>query len=380
MNFVPSVRLTVREQNIDINSLIAILRLRRKAGSETEEKFVQDFLDPIPGMQQDGYGNRILRIGDNPTVLWSCHTDTVTAKGGHQNVRWRGNLLELNDGKPGQSLGADDGAGLWLLLEMIKAGRPGLYIFHREEEIGGKGSGYLSKHEPEILNGIQMAIAFDRKGTTSVITHQSMGRCCSDNFGKALAAKLGPAFTLDPTGTFTDTANYMDLVPECCNVSIGYQNEHGHRETLDVAYLLRLRETMLMLDASDLPVERDPKDIDDDYYGYTFGGSFRNDEDPIEDLYEITKVYPYMVAKIFHELGVTAKELEETISRRVKDEYKLPEFYLDKNFEDDIIPLADNLSMHCYECALDYEYYIAGYPNSCPECGSSNTVMGEFHA
>src|SRR3546814_16306749 len=80
------------------------------------------------------------------------------------------------------SLGADDGAGLWIMLGMIAAACPGLYLFHRGEEQGCLGSRWIERHTPELLANIDAAIAFDRAGLGDVITHQSYGRTCSAAF------------------------------------------------------------------------------------------------------------------------------------------------------------------------------------------------------
>ena len=42
-------------------------------------------------------------------------------------------------------LGADDGAGVFLMLEMIDANVEGTYIFHRGEERGGWGSSQIAE-------------------------------------------------------------------------------------------------------------------------------------------------------------------------------------------------------------------------------------------
>ena len=132
----PSVRHIAREKGIKLGRLISILQHQRQAGSNTEKVFVENFLDHYGEMQIDDYGNRFIKVGEDPKILWSCHTDTVCKFEGMQNVKWDGDTLVLNNPVQGQCLGADDGAGLWLLLEMLEAGKEGLYIFHREEEIG----------------------------------------------------------------------------------------------------------------------------------------------------------------------------------------------------------------------------------------------------
>jgi len=283
MGFTHSAKMIAKRRNIDIASLIDILSYRRPYDSEGEQEFLNVVIDTVDGMVADEFGNRYLRIpnadGSDSNVMWSCHTDTVhrSIKDGviRQNLKWdgEGNILGLNEGKPGQCLGADDGAGVWLMLEMIKFGKPGLYLFHRGEEVGGKGSRWIEKNTPELLDGIDFAIAFDRKGCSSIITFQGGTRCCSDAFGKSLGAAIsrvnGLNMTLDTGGTFTDTAVYTDLVAECTNVSVGYEWQHGPRETLDVRHMLRLRDAMLQIDtAVDLVKERKPGDRESKYQSY----------------------------------------------------------------------------------------------------------------
>ena len=44
-----------------------------------------------------------------------------------------------------ECLGGDDGTGVWLMTKLIEAGVPGRYIFHRAEEVGGRGSGWIER-------------------------------------------------------------------------------------------------------------------------------------------------------------------------------------------------------------------------------------------
>ena len=41
----------------------------------------------------------------------------------------------------------------------------------------------------------------------------------------------------DTGGSFTDTANYTDIIPECTNLSCGYYNAHTQSEYQDYAFL-----------------------------------------------------------------------------------------------------------------------------------------------
>jgi hypothetical protein len=246
-----------------MEDLIEMLRYRRPHQSRSEQKFINRFIKPL-NVQQDEYGNLFKIVGEMPTILWSAHTDSVHREEGKQELAWLKDTrtLLLASDKESSCLGADNAAGVWILTQMIKANIPGLYVFHRAEEIGGKGSLHFVKHSRILLDGIEAAIAFDRRGTKSVITHQGWGRCCSDDFGLSLAAALRLGHVLDDGGTFTDTANYVDIVPECTNISVGFNREHSASETLDAEYLLRLRDAVCEADWSSLVIKRDPSVIE----------------------------------------------------------------------------------------------------------------------
>lgn len=265
-----------------MKTLIEMLTYRRPAGSKTERKFIRKFIAPL-GMQRDKYGNLYKRIGDAP-VLWSCHTDTVHRQGGMQSVNIQNDWVSLPIKTDSTCLGADDTTGVWLMCEMIRAEHPGLYVFHRAEECGGCGSSYIEKHTPELLNGINYAIALDRMGADSVITHQCY-RTCSDAFANALALKLGGQFTPDSGGVFTDTANYIDLIPECTNLSVGYYNQHTKLERQDLQFAAELRDKLLTLDVTGLPVARCVTDKTDYGWGKTYGHYYSDDNDALGSPY-----------------------------------------------------------------------------------------------
>lgn len=265
------------QKDAKLKDLINILTWCRGAGTKSESEFVSRYIATIPNIWPDDYGNYHLTIGSNPEVLWSCHTDTVTRKEGRQNVKWlEKGILGLNNGQVGQCLGADDGAGVWLCLELIKAGKEGHYVFHRDEEIGGLGSSWIAKNAYVLPEGIKYAIAMDRCGTTDVITHQGFQRSASNEFAESLCKQLPKSMIPDDTGVFTDTANYVDIIPECTNLSVGYQRNHGQHETLDVRFLKQLRDHLLKLDVSQLVCKRVAGDLEYCDYGYYGGASTYN--------------------------------------------------------------------------------------------------------
>jgi hypothetical protein len=263
-----------------MDRLIKILSHKRPADSKTEMRIKHEMLAPHDHVNL--FGNYIVTVprkdGGVSSTLFSCHTDTVHSVEGTQTLAYDENLkvIELyapprepmKVWEPGtvyvprdrECLGADDGAGMWLMLEMIDAKVPGTYIFHHSEEVGGIGSRTLAREAPSFLGSFTRAIAFDRRGTGDVIDRQKGSTCCSSTFANELAARLNDlGMDYKPSaGAFTDTANYTHLIPECTNLSCGYYYEHSDREYLDVKHLARLRAALILVDWDSLPTERDP--------------------------------------------------------------------------------------------------------------------------
>ena len=273
----------------DFPRLIRILSACRPYGSEAEQRLVTDILAPYAPALLGPMENACIQVGEGSRTLFSCHTDTVHRSPGAQRVAFD-RVAGLLFTPKGDCLGADDGAGMWLMLSMIDAGIPGTYLFHRGEERGCIGAQWMAAHKAELLSRFDRAVAFDRHGTTSVITHQLGSRCCSDYFAQALADALRMGHTGDSTGIYTDTAQYMNLIPEVTNVSCGYEGEHTGTETLDVRYLVQLREALKKVDWEALPVVRQPgasAEVLDDLAGMdwdTLYGLVEGEPETITDL------------------------------------------------------------------------------------------------
>lgn len=245
-----------------IQDLLQMFTTMRPDGSKTEEAFIQQWIVPL-GSTKDDFGNRWVRVpkadGSAPDIMFSAHTDTVHRNDGLQKVEVADGLVFA---EASNCLGADDTCGIWLMREMIQARVPGLYIFHRAEEVGGKGSAYIAKMMAKKFDGVKAAIAFDRKDYGDVITHQGFSRCCSETFAKSLAALMGGKFAPCDTGVFTDTANYTDIIGECTNLSVGYHMAHGPAEHCDLSFLLGMRDRLVAADWSQLVFERKPGEVD----------------------------------------------------------------------------------------------------------------------
>ena len=237
--------------------LIDMLSYRRPHDSDTELEFTKRFIDPYdPG--RDEFGNMYINVGAWSRTLFTCHVDTVHHKPGRQKLGYveSEGLLVLAD-KESNCLGADDAAGVWVMLNMIDAGIPGTYLFHRAEERGGQGSKWIEANWPTWLEAFDRAVAFDRRGTNSVITHQlNYERGCSSEFANALCAQLGRDWYPDDSGIFTDTAFYFSRIPECTNISTAYEDEHSEAESLNWPALRLILGQVLAVKWDDLPVRR----------------------------------------------------------------------------------------------------------------------------
>ena len=243
------------------------------------------------GLQKDVHGNYFYKVGDSRTVFAS-HLDTVSSKYETVTHVIEDNIIKT-DGKT--TLGADDKAGTTVMLWMIQNNVPGLYYFFIGEEVGCIGSGLVSASK--IFNGeYDRVISFDRRGTGSIITHQSCGRSCSDAFADELCSQLnalGMDYSKDSGGVYTDSAEFADDIPECTNVSVGYYKEHTTSEHQDIAHLTALAEACVLVDWENLPTKRDPKVYEPKPYGGGYSWSWEYDYSSKSKSSKSSKSYGY---------------------------------------------------------------------------------------
>lgn len=356
----PKIALTPEQQE-RLQGLIEILRHARPHDSVGERRFAREYIDrglgglPHVSLDIDSFGNRWVTVDrpnalSYPAILWSCHIDTVDRDDRPKGVEISPDdlrTIRLKKKKPGRCLGADDGAGLWLMSEMIRAGVPGVYVFHRGEEVGRLGSLHVANNEAHRLSDFDSCIAFDRRGHHDIITHQGGGeRGCSEAFADSLGSILSVSsggsldYVADDSGIYTDSYSYFSAIPECTNLSVGYQGEHGPLETLDGLHVLRLRDALCCADFSSIVVERDPTIPEysyDNFSGYGgYGGwgwpsdrtvgDYDSDvfsalplddsellRDPLEDL---CKDHPEVAAELLRAFGLSSMDFLEELSAR----------------------------------------------------------------
>ena len=217
------------------------------------------------GYFKDTHGNYYYKIGNSRTAF-TCHLDTACKTQVTVNHKFDKNIIST-DGK--SILGADDKAGMTVILYMIEKRIPGLYCFFIGEEVGCIGSGKAC--DDDVFKNYDRMVSFDRRGIKSIITYQSSKRCCSDEFATELSNQLnrhGMSMEPDDTGVYTDSAEFVHVIPECTNISVGYYKEHTHFEHQDIDHLVRLCIAVCKIDWEILPTKRDPNKIDYKSYSY----------------------------------------------------------------------------------------------------------------
>ena len=258
---------------IDIkNTFVKLTSRRYPHGTEDlAMDIVKEFLPNIK-FEQDEFGNYYYFLpksnGEYSDSMFTSHLDTINS-GPYSYVSktiWDPTLLKMvpnpayeekiddmsikhvfddefikTDGTT--NLGADDKAGTTIMINMISENVPGLYYFFVGEESGCIGSSALSKvWEKADFPVINRCISFDRRGYDSIITSQG-GVTSSNEFATELSNRLneyGFWYKPDPTGIYTDSAEFTYVIPECTNISVGYFSEHTKTERQDIEFLTYL--------------------------------------------------------------------------------------------------------------------------------------------
>lgn len=324
-----------------------MLRYMRPQGSVTQQIFCDKYLKPVFG-DPDIHGNYSIKVGDSPEVVFTSHHDTVHKYDGLQDTAlyWHNDEMYINLSKNEKDkgratcLGADCTTGIFIMLCMIEADIPGLYVVHSAEEVGGHGSTRFVDDNEKYLKDYSYVISFDRYGQSEIITHQGF-QTASKDFALSLNGILGGGFVPSSGGLFTDSANYVDVVKDCTNIAVGYSFHHTKNEKQNVTFMFKLIEKLLKADWSKLySGEFEPyvptfynrgKGYYDDWESRYFGESSAtvlgkdsdtqvddtkpySRESPVVELYDILDFVAnneFFVAEVLHELGYSVYDLEK---------------------------------------------------------------------
>ena len=322
---IQNIKNRVKEKSMTGISFSEMVSYKRPEGSYTQQKFCNRYLKPVFG-NPDEFGNYIKIIGNKPNIAFMAHHDTVHNSAGKQIIELQGGIVSTLNGN---CLGADDTAGIYIILKMIEAKVPGVYVVHNTEESGCIGSGLLVESSPDWLDHVKIAISFDRAGYEDVITHQMGVRTCSDEFADSLSELLGMNYQKNTGGVYTDSNEYRFAIPECTNISVGYFKQHTPKETQDLWFLKKLTKTLIAADWSKLVVKRDPHTVDRLYTKYTFGNNYYDIKDwvpedkydeanakedsEIYDIYQLIKENPFEISQLLFDLGYSAYDILDEV-------------------------------------------------------------------
>lgn len=229
----------------------------------------EDTLEPIlrkyiPNLKRDSIGNFYTQIGNSKT-LFTSHLDTFSKRRKKVKHVFDGNMIKT-DGN--SVLGGDNKNGVTILLYLISQNIPGTYFFFIGEEsivnkVGCYGSTNALKDNPDFFSQFDKAVAFDRRGKGSFVKRQAGRNCASDEFANAVIEEFGKnglEFGKD-NAYRTDSAIFMDVIPEITNISSGGEYEHTYMESTDIDYLEKVAIAASNIDWDNLPIIRKPSPV-----------------------------------------------------------------------------------------------------------------------
>jgi acetylornithine deacetylase/succinyl-diaminopimelate desuccinylase-like protein len=173
----------------------------------------------------DAMGN-VWSVAKPGRPLLCVHLDTVPACWNRPFAR----KMTIEDGvlSGNGMIGADDKAGIYLILHLIGQGRTDFnFLFTVREENGREGIVHFLGQEA--LTGIPYALVLDRRDGGDII-------CVENGYGTPefetwLAAILEP-FGYGPAEGSLSDADVLCEVLDCANLSVGYHQPHSARDFL----------------------------------------------------------------------------------------------------------------------------------------------------
>lgn len=246
--------------------------LRKKLYTLTQEELAEQIkreckAEGVP-FNVDSYGNIwSIRFQDKP--IFVAHMDTVIGN----DSFYKAKLVEL-DGKlfrPGYVLGADDRAGVNLILNHKHKIN---FILTKDEEVGCLGAKALAKNK-DFISDLEIGTFFielDRKGSDNIIGN--VHGYCDKDVVEALREVI-PTYK-DTWGVLTDIDAWDDL-RQGVNLSVGYYNAHGTSEYLNIAefeFINSKIEELGQIDRPDLRKTYEKPRVD--YSRYWGGDTYRS--------------------------------------------------------------------------------------------------------
>ena len=223
-------------KNIELKTFEQLASLRQSSLKKVLASFLKKHYAKVIDTK-----DYIFAEGDIPIAL-VAHMDTVFKEPPHEifydekhNVMW----------SP-QGLGADDRAGVFAILQIIKGGLKPHIIFTTDEEYGAIGASKLALLDCP-FSDLRYLIQLDRRGSDDCVFYN----CNNDEFVDYIE-NFGFVWNY---GSFTDIS---ELCPAWgvagVNLSVGYRDEHSKNEVLFVGQLLAtINKVKKMLMEKDIP-------------------------------------------------------------------------------------------------------------------------------
>ncbi|HSN94989.1 MAG TPA: M28 family peptidase, partial [Anaerolineaceae bacterium] len=235
-----------------------LIKLLSIPGTSGNEELVADqvleMLGEITGTSSvviDGNIQGELRKSTGKAILLSAHMDVYTDFSPDAEIVKRDNCLY----RPGNILGADDRAGIALILDVlqflseIRNGYSIKYLFTTSEEHPPHG---VESVDPAFFENVEFALSLDRKGCRDIVYKSGSIEYSSQEFAEKISQISRNLFGIKDAfspceGGISDLRFWSDLCVESVNLSIGYSDEHTPIESLDLCHWNRTYELVLRI-------------------------------------------------------------------------------------------------------------------------------------
>ena len=184
-------------------------------------------------------GDYIIAFGDIPIAL-VAHMDTVFKQPASEIFYdTRKNVIWSPTG-----LGADDRAGVFAMVQIIKSGLRPHIILTTDEEIGGIGATVLGKEECPFKD-LRYLIELDRRGENDCVFYD----CANEEF-------IDYVETFGFKESFGSFSDISMIAPEwevaAVNLSVGYRDEHTISEVLFVSHMFNTIDKVKQMLSEDM--------------------------------------------------------------------------------------------------------------------------------
>ena len=220
-------------------SLLELLMMEDEALFNTLLSFLTNYYKDVVYFRGEEVLESFLYAVGSPVML-VAHVDTVFDRPPREHeIKTRGGILTAEE----VGLGADDRAGVYAILELVKRGHKPTILFTGGEEVGGLGAHSASIHL--MPSHVAYIVELDRRGEKDAVFYG----CANEEFRRFV---LSFGF-VEALGSFSDISILCPAWGVAgVNVSVGYYGAHTKEEMMFLPYLERAMkrlEKMLLAEA-----------------------------------------------------------------------------------------------------------------------------------